>query len=445
MFAEVWAAFSRVPAVCEGDSDDFLLARLTTPQYEPTFAARVRECSSAKQFGWSGRHLRRMDYAHMPGLLPNESSGWKQMAATFQDWPRGRLIVVTAFLAVLVGVLDYVSGKELRFFVFYFIPVSFAAWYLTLGWSVAAALFCTVSWVLVEWLGGMSYSHTLIFLGNGLIRAVSYTLMGYFVWKLKQARLQLKEYAESLEQKVTQRTAKLQERVSEIETFSYAVSHNLRAPLRAIEGMSHVIEERLDGIGKSDFEEPLTRIRSAAVRMDRLILDLVEYVELTIREPEMRVTFVGALAGEVIHQHQGLIEAKQAVIEFESEMPVVLGHNRLLHTVLFQFVSNALKFVDPGKRPKISLGARPAADGFVRVWVRDNGIGIENPHQERIFGLFEQLHIYDLYGGTGMGLAIARKCMDKMGGRIGFESEPNLGSEFWFELKQYKPANQGKA
>jgi len=113
--------------------------------------------------------------------------------------------------------------------------------------------------------------------------------------------------------------------------------------------------------------------------------------------------------------------------------PHVLGHENLLDLILFQLLSNALKFVRPGVSPRLRIWAEDRSD-FVRIWIADNGIGIPRECHRKAFGIFERLHPAESYPGTGMGLAIVSKAVERMKGHVGFESETNEGSRFWFEL-----------
>jgi signal transduction histidine kinase len=127
------------------------------------------------------------------------------------------------------------------------------------------------------------------------------------------------------------------------------------------------------------------------------------------------------------------ISARNATIRARSELPVLKAHRVTLVQILSNLLSNAIKFVAPGVDPTVEVRTEER-DGVVRVWVEDNGIGIDGTHAERIFRMFERLHGAEAYPGTGVGLAIVRKAVERMGGRVGVESETGSGSKFWFEL-----------
>jgi len=354
---------------------------------------------------------------------------WK---ISFHDWPYGVKIATTLALVVLVGVVDLFTGEELSFFVFYFIPVSFAAWTLGKSWSISTAFLCTCAWLGVEKFSGHAYSSPQLFIADLLIRWCSYTIMAGLFFTLKESRLQLHRYADELESRVAQRTTTLQERVAELETIAYSVSHNLRAPLRAIDGMADAL---------ADFaQEPpeaascLGRIRASARRMDQLVVGLVDFVQVTLLAPEVRPVAIGPIIAEVVDEQCRKFPHEHVEITIAMEAPLVEAHNRLVYRVTTELVSNALRFVD-GPRPHLDIKWELTPEDRVRVLIRDLGIGIDPQHQQRIFGLFEQLHCYEKFGGIGMGLATAKRCVEKMNGRIGVHSKgEGTGSQFWFEL-----------
>jgi signal transduction histidine kinase len=138
---------------------------------------------------------------------------------------------------------------------------------------------------------------------------------------------------------------------------------------------------------------------------------------------------------EVIQQLRETLRERNAQVQVDHPLPTVLGHPTTLLQVLANLVHNAVKFVADGVTPQVRVRAEEHGN-WVRVWVEDNGIGIAPEHQERIFGVFERLHSADAYPGTGIGLAIVRKGVERMGGRVGVVSQVNKGSRFWFELRK---------
>ncbi len=247
----------------------------------------------------------------------------------------------------------------------------------------------------------------------------------------KELERQLQRHAGELER----RTQELQEANAALEAFGYSVSHDLRTPLRNMQSLAQALEEdyadRLDAGGR-DF---CRRLTAAARKMDTLINDLLAYSRLSRTElPLARVDLNGVLA-EV---QAGLSEAVReghAQVTVERPLPPVIEHRPTLVQVVTNLLTNALKFVTPGEQPKIRVWAE-GRDDFVRLWVEDNGIGIAPEHRQRIFKVFERLHGEESYPGTGIGLAIVRKGVERTGGRAGVESEVGRGSRFWVDLPQ---------
>jgi signal transduction histidine kinase len=244
----------------------------------------------------------------------------------------------------------------------------------------------------------------------------------------------LRTLNDTLEQSVRERTANLEDVLRELEAFAYSVAHDLRAPLRAMAGFSQILLEDytrkpLDAEG----EQCARRIVEAAGRMSALIEDLLAYSRLTRDELALHEVDLDQVVRDVLSAMAGEIADRKATVEIRGRIPAVVGHARTLDQVLTNLVSNALKFVLPGTLPRVSLRAE-VRGGFVRLWVEDNGIGIAPEHQERIFRVFERVEAQEKYGGTGIGLAIVRRGMERMGGRSGLESAPGSGSKFWIEI-----------
>jgi PAS domain S-box-containing protein len=252
--------------------------------------------------------------------------------------------------------------------------------------------------------------------------------------KLLTAKAQISRHAAELEKRVTERTARLQESIQSLEGVLYHVAHDLRAPLRAMQGFTSILLEeysaKLDKKG-GDYAQ---RISVAASRMDRLIQDLLAYGRLA-HTPLSPLTV--DLAQEIAVVQSRLtaeVEAKHALVQVEQPLPEVQADPVVLGEILAQLERNALTYVARGVTPRIRIFAEPAGPAFIRIWVEDNGVGIDPEHHERIFRVFERLQFEDVYTGTGIGLALVRKGVERMGGRAGLESKPGEGSRFWLEL-----------
>jgi signal transduction histidine kinase len=258
------------------------------------------------------------------------------------------------------------------------------------------------------------------------------------------AQIQLRDDAirkahADLEERVQARTIALQTTLRELESFTYTISHDLRAPLRAMAGFSRMILEDFGAnLGPTGCEYA-TKIFVAAKRMDALILDLLDYSRVTRQEVKIEPVDLGAIVSDVVRNMEQEIRERHAEVVVEKPLPGALGHAVIVGQTITNLVSNAMKFVAPGVTPRIRIRGTRTSDGFVRLEVEDNGIGIETQYVDRIFRIFERLNPAEAYPGTGIGLAIVRRAMERMGGRSGVESELGRGSRFWIEL----PSSEG--
>lgn len=249
---------------------------------------------------------------------------------------------------------------------------------------------------------------------------------------LREAENQLRQHAIHLEESVRQRTAQLEETVHSLETFSYTVAHNLRGPLRALQGISQATLEdygaQLDPRG----HEYLTRIRDSAVRMDSLICDLLGYDKVAREKPRLEDVSLDHAIRLSLQTLASQILASQARIHISPDLPAVRANESTLVQALTNLLSNGLKFVPPGATPVLEISSSRLGD-TVRLEIRDHGIGIPPEHHQRVFEIFERVSD-PIYPGNGIGLPIARIGIERMGGKIGVISTPGYGSTFWIEL-----------
>ncbi|MEB3831081.1 PAS domain S-box protein [Phormidium sp. CCY1219] len=250
-----------------------------------------------------------------------------------------------------------------------------------------------------------------------------------------QAEAQVRELNATLEQRVQERTAELEEVNEELKAFSYSVSHDLRAPLRAMQGFAQALLEDygncFDELGLQYAE----RIVNAAERMEGLIEDLLTYSRLSRADIELQRVDLELVLTEICSLLESEVQERQAQIQVKHPLPTLRGHRSILVQVLTNLVRNAMIFQPPGTTAQVQIWAENR-DGWIRLWIADNGIGIAPEHQRRIFQVFERLHGVEIYAGTGIGLAIVRKGMERLGGRYGVDSQLGEGSRFWIELPE---------
>ncbi len=247
------------------------------------------------------------------------------------------------------------------------------------------------------------------------------------ITRLKDAQRKLNEANQTLEQRVLERTEALAETNLELHAFAHTVAHDLRAPLRNIQGFASALLEdetpRLSPTGRMF----LQRIDGGVGRLDRLISDLLDYSKLTRGDLPQGPVDLERAVQLALTDLEAQVGASGARVEVASPLPAVLGNEALLVQVFNNLIGNAIKFVAPGVTPRVLVRAH-ASEDRIRVEVADNGIGIAPADRDRVFGVFERLHGQERYPGTGIGLAIVHKAADWMGGSVHMEEAPGGGA-----------------
>lgn len=249
----------------------------------------------------------------------------------------------------------------------------------------------------------------------------------------KQAETELQQLNEQLEIRVRERTADLLDVIDQLKMFAYSVSHDLRAPLRTIQGFAEALLEDYGAIFDTTAGNYLERIITAAERTNILIQNLLDYSQLSRAQLQLEPVDLNNIIAQVLVQMSEELEERLAEVTVTNSLPTVLGHSATIVQIITNLISNAVKFVTPGIQPKVVIYGSKNNDTF-RLWVEDNGIGVKPEFQEKIFGVFERLHGIEAYPGTGIGLAMVRKGAERMGGKAGVESQASQGSRFWVEF-----------
>ncbi|WP_245986792.1 sensor histidine kinase [Azospirillum thermophilum] len=240
------------------------------------------------------------------------------------------------------------------------------------------------------------------------------------------------------EEALRRKTAELERSNEELEAFAYVASHDLRQPLRVINSYLTLLERSLAGKLDEETGEFIGFARDGAQRMDRLIVDLLEYSRVGRRTRAFRPVPLGQVVETALLNLQVAVEECGARVQVQDDLPTVSGDEVELVRLLQNLIGNAVKYRLPDRAPVVEVTCAADGGGW-RLGVRDNGIGIAPEHRDRVFGIFQRLHRRDEYEGTGVGLAICKKIVEHHGGRIWLESVPGEGSAFFFSL----PAGDG--
>ncbi|HEU4718398.1 MAG TPA: ATP-binding protein [Bacteroidia bacterium] len=217
----------------------------------------------------------------------------------------------------------------------------------------------------------------------------------------------------------------------DLEAFSYSVSHDLRAPLRAINGYAKMLEEDFDSVLDDEGKRILAAVQSNAKKMGNLIDDLLAFAKLGRMQVRKTPVDLDALAGEILSELKKTTGHKAEIRT--GKLPPVMGDLSLIRQVLVNLISNAVKYSSIKEKPVVEITAE-TKDGMVTCTVKDNGAGFDMKYADRLFGVFQRLHSEEEFEGTGVGLAIVQRIVSRHGGTVHAEGEPGKGATFRFSL-----------
>jgi light-regulated signal transduction histidine kinase (bacteriophytochrome) len=235
-----------------------------------------------------------------------------------------------------------------------------------------------------------------------------------------------------LEERVTQRTAQLELANSELEAFSYSVSHDLRAPLRHVDGFLEILRANLPEQMNEQAEMAFRCISDAAKKMSGLIEDLLAFSKMSRTEMHFVPLQMEKMLDKVRQELRMDIEPRNIQWQIHP-LPELNGDPQMMHLVITNLVSNALKYTRPREEARIEIGSLPGENETV-IFVRDNGVGFDSHYTHKLFGVFQRLHSTKEFDGTGIGLAIVRRIIARHSGRTWAEGKLDEGATFYFAL-----------
>ncbi len=333
-------------------------------------------------------------------------------------------------LNCIVGLADYLTGAQIGVEAFYLLPIFFVTWFVSGKTGFFMSLLSTVTIIAAN--TPRFYVHPVIEAWNLFTHFCFFVI---FVFLLSRIHRTLEERSGLV--------ARLERANKDMESFTYAASHDLRSPLIAIAGFSRILREDYEDALDEKGKDLLGRIEASAKKMSQLIDDLLSFAKVSTREVRRSEIDMQALTEKAIEELKPVM--KERAIRFEVDgLPPAYGDMPMLRQVIVNFLTNAIKFTRTRETPVIEVGGYKKERENV-YYVRDNGVGFDSQFSDRLFGLFHRMHASQQFEGTGIGLFMIKQIIEKHGGRVWAEGEPDKGATFYFGLPSRDAINSGSS
>lgn len=333
------------------------------------------------------------------------------------------IIILNALLIFAIFILDNLSGHNFSFFVFYLVPVYLVASYVGLAAGIVFSFLAAFSWFVVEFRFYESLRIDQYIIWNTFSRLILYLLLGLTVIYIKQSKKQRNI--------LERRTEELLTLNRDLQSFAYSISHDLRNPVSLIIGFSELIKDSGENLNDEQ-KDALNRIIAEGKRVKEIINDLLRLTNIGAQELSFSSINLSKIAWDSVEGFGSAYDIKKYEIEIEPQM-IVNADAGLIRLLMDNLIGNALKFSVKADSPRIWIG-REKKDGETVYYIKDNGTGFDITKSDRIFDPFVRVHSSRDYPGTGIGLSIVRRIVERHRGKIWVSTELNKGTTFFFTL-----------
>jgi signal transduction histidine kinase len=351
------------------------------------------------------------------------------------------LITLCLVFVVLTGVIDYKTGEELSISIFYLLPVIFVTWYINAKTGIVISVISSLIWHIADFMIGHRYSHVLIPFWNSIVQLVFFLTIVFILSALKTQYekksdliVELNKTLDELkrsEENLKKKSQELADSNAELERFAFVAAHDLKGPMIGIEGHIQRLKRRHGDKLDADAEKIIGYVLDGVDRMKALINDLLAYARAGAQTDNLKVVNVNQVIERALSNIHGEIEEQKATVT-HGPLPDIRANDIQMVQLLQNLIGNGIKFHGE-EPPRVHISVRQEDNEWI-FSVADNGIGIDPDNAERIFEIFKRLHSTAQYPGTGIGLAICKKIVERHGGRIWAESGPGKGTIFFFTI-----------
>jgi signal transduction histidine kinase len=337
-------------------------------------------------------------------------------------------ILLCSALILIVGIIDYLTGNEISFSIFYLFPVALATWFVNKRIGILFSIISAEVWVLADVIMSHSYSHFLIYIWNAFVRLCFFLIVTYLLSMLKVSFINEKRLNRELKQHVLA----LSEKNKELDAFNHTISHDLKVPLVVIGGLIHrVLEKHSDDLDTKE-KDMINAIQAHIKKMERLIKDLLAFSHVGRQKIKPTDINTGNLVTTVLEELKPLSEGRFINYDIKP-LPTARGDQTLIEQVFINLLSNAIKFTTNKKTAIIEVGGLSKESENI-YYVKDNGMGFNSQDSDKLFDVFQRLHGVEKLEGSGVGLSIVQRIVKRHGGRVWAEGKVNDGASFYFSL-----------